>query len=165
VFIRLLNDTVSLPNLLLNIVDVSDIFNLAVVAAPVLLANKSILELKLAVSRANRLLNIAEVSEMFNLVLIRLLKETVSRSNRLLNIAEVSDMFNLALIRLLNDTVSLPIRFVNIAEVSDIFNLAVVAAPVLLANKSILELKLAVSRANRLLNIVAVSEYLTPEID
>jgi hypothetical protein len=99
VFIRLLKDTVSLPIRFVNIAEVSDIFNLAVVAAPVLLAKTSILELKLAVSRANRLLNIAEVSEIFNLVLIRLLNDTVSLPNLLLNIDAVSDKFNLESIR------------------------------------------------------------------
>ena len=60
--------------------------------------------------------------------------------------------------------VSLAIRILNIAEVSEIFNLALVATPVELDKKSILELKLAVSRAILLLNIAEVSEYFIPEI-
>jgi hypothetical protein len=95
-FILFDNETVSLPILELNIAEVSEIFNFALVAAPVLLAKTSIRELKLAVSRANRLLNIIEVSAMFNFLFILLDSETVSLPILELNIAEVSEIFNFA---------------------------------------------------------------------
>jgi hypothetical protein len=59
---------------------VSDKFNLALAAIPVEFANKSILVLKLAVSRANLLLNIADVSDKFNFALVATPVEFVNKS-------------------------------------------------------------------------------------
>ncbi len=112
--ILLLKLTVSLPNLLVNIAEVSEIFNFV--------ANKLAVAAVLAYG-----LNIAAVSAILTLVLIFVANALLSNKIFALNAEavslnpEVEPVFK-ALILLLKLTVSLPNLLVNMAAVSEIFN-------------------------------------------